>query len=76
GQPVRWAADADRLEFSYVPNLSITAPTEVYLPVRTFPDGPDVDGAHVANWNPETRILTLRAPATRQEVTVTVTPRG
>ncbi|MBM4728873.1 cellulase family glycosylhydrolase [Prescottella equi] len=76
GQPVRWSADADRLEFSYVPNLSITAPTEVYLPVRTFPDGPDVDGAHVANWNPETRILTLRAPATRQEVTVTVTPRG
>ncbi|WFR74703.1 hypothetical protein P9209_25210 [Prescottella defluvii] len=75
GSPLEWSADADRLEFSFVPNLSIIAPTEVYLPARTFPHGANVEGVHVASWNQDTRILTLRAPATRQPVTVTLTPR-
>ncbi|WP_241665844.1 cellulase family glycosylhydrolase [Prescottella subtropica] len=74
GEPRGWAVDADRLEFTYLPDLSITAPTEVYLPARTFPDGGDVEGAEVAGWDAGTRILTLRAPTVRQSVTVTISP--
>lgn len=74
GTPTSWRGGPERLELTYRPDASISAPTEIYLPVRTFPNGAQVSGGEAANWDAGTRILTLRAPETPDETTVTLTP--
>ncbi|MFD4179555.1 cellulase family glycosylhydrolase [Rhodococcus sp. NPDC058514] len=75
GTPTHWSADPDRLELTFRPDPEIAAPTEVYLPRRTFPSGARVDGgAEVLSWNEETRILSLRGHESADGVTVTLTP--
>lgn len=76
GQPGALAIERERVEFSYTPDLSITAPTEIYLPARTFPRGGAVDGADVSRWNTQTRILELKAPDDETPQTVVITPAG
>ncbi|MFC9786216.1 cellulase family glycosylhydrolase [Rhodococcus sp. NPDC127528] len=74
GTPTDWTAAPDRLELTFRPNPSVTAPTEIYLPRSGFPAGVHVAGAQVQDWNPQTRLLTLRGPGASDSVTVTVTP--
>ncbi|MDI9915024.1 cellulase family glycosylhydrolase [Rhodococcus sp. IEGM 1379] len=74
GQPLVLVIESNRLEFSYTPDLSITAPTEIYLPARTFPNGGAVVGADVGRWNPETRILELKRPIDVVDKAVVITP--
>lgn len=62
GSLMTWSTSTRRLEFTYRPDPTIKAPTEVYLPKSTFTHAPNVDGTTVRSWNAETRILILNTP--------------
>ncbi|MFD4291962.1 cellulase family glycosylhydrolase [Rhodococcus sp. NPDC058505] len=74
GTPVSWTGAVDRLELTYRTDPAVAAPTEIYLPRRGFPAGVRVEGGEVVDWNEQTRLLTVRAPAGADEARLVVTP--
>ncbi|NLE82369.1 MAG: glycoside hydrolase family 5 protein [Rhodococcus sp.] len=74
GTPISWSSTVDRLELTYRPDPTVSAPTEIYLPWRGFPGGVRVDGGEVLAWDQSTRLLTLRQPQSAENVAITITP--
>ncbi|WP_430647132.1 cellulase family glycosylhydrolase [Agromyces sp. GXS1127] len=72
GTPAGWSATDAAFELVFTPDPEASAPTELYLP-DAFGDDPAVEGAEVAAWDAETRVLVLTAPEGIGEQRVVVT---
>lgn len=74
GEVTEWSSGEGELTLTMIPDADATASTEIYLPAEQFPNGPEVDGAKIEAWLPDSGILTIKLPATGADpVTVTVT---
>ena len=79
GTPVSLSFDPDTrlMEYSYLPNLQIIAPTELYVPSLIYPEGADVHTSDHAAWNHDahdTNKILVTAFA-EDLVTVTISPK-
>ena len=79
GTPVSLSFDPDTrlMEYSYLPNLQIIAPTEVYVPSLIYPEGADVHTSDHAAWNhdPHDTNKILITAFGEELVTVIISPK-
>lgn len=74
GMPGEISVGAQELSFTLLPDASVSAPSEIYLPAGTFADGGVVQGADIVSWDAATRILQLRVDGDQKQ-RVVITPR-
>jgi endoglycosylceramidase len=77
GDPVSFAFDDDSRTFtlSWRPDPSLSAPTEIAVPMRTYPDGYVVSCSDCATERRPGRLWVTDTPGT-EVATVVVVPRG
>jgi len=79
GTPVSLSYDPETriMEYSFLPNLQIVAPTEIYVPGLIYPDGPNIHTSDHAAWNHDPNDSNKILVTTFEEglVTVKISPR-
>lgn len=75
GTPIRWGVEDGALRLEMIPDATIDAPTEIYLPPTKFTD-PLVRGGERVAWDDETGLLHVTVTPSPDPVTLTIQERG